>query len=92
MSTNAREFLDQIAAILRAKGRKVEISETKESYGTFVWLSAIAPAWYEHTLTLSASYSTTTKRWTLGELTIDHGKIGVRKTRSDIRISAEVYA
>ena len=35
--TNARQFLDEIAGILRAAGRTVEIEETQESFGTFVW-------------------------------------------------------
>jgi hypothetical protein len=90
MTTNARQFLDEIAELLRAKGREVTVEEQQTDYGTFVWLSALAPHWYDHSLSLSAAYITRTKRWRLGELTVDHKD--ARKTRSHIRIAAEVYA
>lgn len=92
--TNAREFLDQIADTLRAKGREVEVSDTTNDYGTFVWLSTIAPHWYDSTISLSAYRNARTGRWRLGELKVrpGTGKEFARTTRTDIRIAADVYA
>lgn len=93
--TNAREFIDQIAAILRAQGRPVEITETEESFGTFVFLSAIAPHWYDRSINLSAAKSNRTNRWRLGDMRVGPSSVSKGfdvKTRSRMKISAEVYA
>ena len=93
--TNAREFADEIADIIRSKGREVTVTETEEEWGRFVWLSALAPKWYDRTINLSARYDNRTKRWALGKLTvrlISSDKPVVRSTRTDIRIAADVYA
>lgn len=95
MTTDARQFLDQIADILRAKGRDVEITETEESFGTFVYLSAIAPHWYDRSISLSARKSSRTGRWALGKLSVGpsmNTKRFTRITRSAIRAAVEIYA
>lgn len=89
MATNARVFVDEIAAVLRSHGRDVTVSETSERFGRFVWMSAIAPNWYDKTITLSAGFNDRTGRWTLGPMLIDGTK---RTGRTAIRISADVYA
>ena len=93
--TNARQFLDEIAAILREAGREVEITETEESFCTFVWMSAIGPRWYDRSINLSAVKDVKTGRWRLGKMQIGPGAGSrftmVRTKRSDIRIAAEVY-
>jgi hypothetical protein len=94
-ATNARQFLDEIADVLRASGRPVEITETEESFGTFVWLSSVAPRWYDRSISLSARKSNRTGRWALGELKVGSTvstKAFTRTSRSSIRIAAEVYA
>lgn len=91
---NARQFLDQIADTLRTKGRVVEVTVTEESFGTFVWLYAPAPNWYDRSISLSARKSR--GRWALGELMVGPGvgeaKSFKRTTRTRIRIAADVYA
>lgn len=95
--TTAREFFDQMADTLRAKGREVQITETEESFGTFVWLYAPAPHWYQRSLSLSVVQRK--GRWNLGQLTVGssvsggrNGRGFKRTTRSDIRIAIDVYA
>lgn len=104
MSKTAREFLDQIADALRAKGREVEVTEeTTPSGSDFVWLYSPAPRGTGtlldlHTRTISLSAARTNakgSRWALGELRVGStpwGKEFTAKTRSDIRISVDVYA
>ena len=92
---NARQFLDQIAETLRSQGRPVTVEETQEDWGTFVWLSAPAPAWYQRSMNLSAAKPNRSNRWRLGELRVGpslNNKGFNRKTRSQIRIAAEVFA
>lgn len=99
MTTNAREFLEEIAEDLRAKGRKVEIIETEEPFGTFVWLSAPPQNWYNRWISLSAAHKTRTNRWSLGKLNVGasvggSGKASksfTKSTRTQIKISADVY-
>jgi hypothetical protein len=93
MTTNAREFIDEIADVLRSKGRTVTIDESPLSFGTFVYMTSIAPNWYDRTISVSASFSTRTKRWTLGEMTIRGGSIDLTRTkRADMKTAADVYA
>lgn len=91
---NAREFVDQIADQLRAKGRQVEITETEEAFGTFVWMSAIAPKWYDYTISLSAAKGRAPgSRWKLGRLTVrGAGKERYTQERSRIRSAIDIYA
>jgi hypothetical protein len=91
--TDARQFLTEIATILRSKGREVTVTESEENFGTFVWLSSTAPHWYDNSISLSAAKSTRTGRWSLGEMKIHlSGKTLTRTTRSEIRIAADVFA
>lgn len=96
---NAREFLNEIAAALRAKGRIVEITETEESFGTFVWLSSPPQAWYERSISLSARKSNTSGRWALGPLNVGSSGSGTKAGKSfkeelrwKIAIAVDVYA
>lgn len=92
---NARAFLDEIADMLRAKGRTVEVTVTEENFGTFVWLYAPPQHWYERSINLSAAKSNRPgSRWALGKLQIGssaYSKKITATTRSDIRIAADVY-
>jgi hypothetical protein len=91
---SAREFLEEVAEILRSKGREVEITETEESFGTFVWLYAPAPKWYERSMSLSAARSGRTGRWRLGPLSVGSTCVSPgfeRNTRSKIKTAADVY-
>lgn len=96
MITTAREFIEEIAETLRTKGRTVEITETQESFGIFVWLYSPAPHWYDRTISLNARHSNRTGRWALGKLSVGSSVSGTkqfeRTTRTAIRIAAEVYA
>lgn len=93
--TNAHQFLNEIADDLRAAGRTPEITVTEESFGTFVWMYAPAPNWYDRTIALSARFSTRTNRWALGEMilggTITSPQMVVKGRRS-IRSAVHVYA
>jgi hypothetical protein len=90
---DARQFLDEIADQLRAKGRTVKITETEENFGTFVWLSSLAPHWYDNTISLNAAKFTRTGRWSLGEMKVHLSDRTLTRTRrSDIRIAADVFA
>lgn len=94
MTVNARQFLDEVAEILRAAGRTVEIEESAESFGTFAWLYSPAPRWYCRSISLSARYSNDTKRWALGDMNIGptcDNQGMVKTTRSSMKIAAEVY-
>jgi hypothetical protein len=93
-TTNAREFLDEVAEMLRAKGRRVEITETQESFGTYVFMAVPADHWYESTMYVNAALSSRTGRWSLSPMTVrtSMGKTFKRDTRSAIRIAADVWA
>lgn len=98
--TDAKQFFDQMADLLRSKGRTVEITETTESFGTFVWLYSPAPHWYERTISLSVSKNARPgSRWRLGALSVGSSGTGTkagrafkRELRNDIRIAVGVYA
>lgn len=93
--TTARQFLDEIAAGLRAKGREVTVTETQESFGTFVWLSAPAPRWFDYSITLSAAKSNRPgSRWRLGRMMVRGGlsKEKYATTRRSVKICADVYS
>ncbi len=92
--TNALEFVEQIADRLRAKGRdNVKLEVTDESFGKMAWLTTIGTQG-RATMNLSAFYSDRTKRWSLGELKVrpHYTKEKIRRTRTEIRIAAEVWA
>lgn len=90
---NAREFVDEIADVLRAQGREVTVEATDHEWGTFVWLSSIGPTWIDANVSLSAAYTNRTKRWRLGEIIVRRplGADVIKKTRTDIKIAADVY-
>lgn len=91
--TTARQFLDEIAATLRAKGRVVEITESQESFGEFVYLYAPATAWYDRAISFNVARYASTGRWNMGTLTVHtSGKPVTAQTRRAMRIAAEVYA
>ncbi|QFP94704.1 hypothetical protein I5G59_gp84 [Mycobacterium phage LilMcDreamy] len=95
---DAKQFLDEVADRLRGMGRTVEITTTQESFGEFVWLFAAAPHWADRTISLSASKSARTGRWSLGPLTVGpSGGTGPksrgfkRESRGDISNAVAVY-
>jgi hypothetical protein len=90
---NARQFVDEIVEVLKAKGREVTVEETDESFGKMVWVSATSPNWWMSPIHLSAFCSDSTKRWRLGEIKVRtiSGKTVVAKTRYKVRIIADVY-
>lgn len=92
--TDARQFLDEIAEIIRAAGREVTIEETAENFGTFAWLSTRSTEGYHSLITLGARYSNDTKRWALGEMHIWPATLSrqVVKSRRRMRTSAETWA
>ena len=95
MTTNARQFLNEIADTLRASGRTVTIEETTESFGTFAWLYAPAPNWYDRSISLSARFSDNTGRWAIGELKVGPTSVSggfIETTRHRIRTAVSVYA
>ena len=93
MTTTARQFLDEVADIIRAKGRVVTIEESPLTFGTFAWLNVEKTHWYDTGMNLSAAYNDRTKRWSLGTMNV-YPTTGTftRKTRSAIKIAAGVYA
>ena len=92
--TNARQFLDEIAGIIRAAGREVTIEESSESFGTFAYLSTTSSRFGHAIITLSARYSSDTKRWALGEMNVWPATLGkqVVKSRRSMRIAARTWA
>lgn len=92
--SSAREFLDEVAQILRNKGREVQITETEETYGKFTYLSSVAPNWYDSSISLAVRYSNSTKRWAIVamDVRLSSGKTISHDIRTNIRIAAEVYA
>jgi hypothetical protein len=93
MSTNAREFLNEIADMLRAQGREVTIEESTHGFGTMAWLQAVAPNWYDATINVSAVYSTRTNRWSLGDMKIRRSSDTITATtRSRMKTAVSVYA
>lgn len=92
--TTARQFLDEIAATIRAKGRVVNITESQESFGDFVHLYAPATAWYDRAISFNVARYTSTGRWNMGTLTVHttSGKPVVARTRREMRLTAQVYA
>ena len=94
MTTTAIQFLNEIADVIRAKGRAVEITETEESFGTFVWMYVPATHWYDRAMTFSAVKSNRTGKWSMGVLVVTNtdGKAIKADTRNSIRRVASVYA
>jgi len=92
--SDARQFLDEVAEIIRAAGREVTIEESNESFGRFAYLSTKSFKFGHSIITLSARHSNDTKRWALGEMTIWPATLGKRvvKTKSRMKIAAETWA
>jgi hypothetical protein len=85
MTTTTRAFMEEIAEMIRAKGREVAITETS----TTLRLSAPAPFYYEDAISMSASRIGRTNKWRIDAMRV--GQFDVR-TRSDMVISVRVHA
>lgn len=92
--SDARQFLDEIAEVIRAAGREVTIEETAESFGTFAWLSTRSTEGYHALITVGARYSNDTKRWALGEMHIWPSTLGKKtyKSRRSMWSAARTWA